>query len=258
MPPDSPEAPILRHIRALLCAALLSVVSTNAFAGGINLSWDDCGAFGTAMKSFACDTNAGADVAVISFTPHWDIDMIALEARIDLQSRGPAIPSWWDVWNAGSCRSNGLVADAIFGGTHCLDPGFSFALIGEYTRDGNRPDFAKILIAAVMPDGASSPVDISHEYYGVRLVIHRSHTVGAGVCAGCLEPVGLALNRVSLAYGPEGSLVQSIETPIDRNFICWQCACGPQADGPGGFSFSYCPVTPTLNRTWGQIKSLYR
>ncbi len=35
--------------------ALALALASPAGAGGINLSWDDCGSFGVAQKSFACN-----------------------------------------------------------------------------------------------------------------------------------------------------------------------------------------------------------
>lgn len=46
---------------ALALCALLGAATARA-QGGINLSWDDCGALGTANQSFACDTNADSSV----------------------------------------------------------------------------------------------------------------------------------------------------------------------------------------------------
>jgi hypothetical protein len=50
---------------ALVIPALTLAFST-AHAGGINLSWNDCGAFGVAEKNFACTTNVSVSALVVS------------------------------------------------------------------------------------------------------------------------------------------------------------------------------------------------
>src|SRR5438876_5543541 len=46
-------------------AFALMLAANLAFADGINLSWDDCGASGATLKTFACDTNSGAPFTLI-------------------------------------------------------------------------------------------------------------------------------------------------------------------------------------------------
>src|SRR5690349_1796199 len=60
----------MRRARALLLAlpALLAVASA-AHAAGVSLRWNDCyGDGGVQNKNFACDTNAGSQTLVGSFT----------------------------------------------------------------------------------------------------------------------------------------------------------------------------------------------
>ena len=45
--------------RVFLALACSLTLATAARAGGINLSWNDCGTFGQNVETFACNTNVG-------------------------------------------------------------------------------------------------------------------------------------------------------------------------------------------------------
>ena len=62
---------------------------------GINLSWDDCGSYGVSNKQFACDTNVGADVLVVSFRVNTPLpDFIGAQAILSVRGSS-ALPDWW-------------------------------------------------------------------------------------------------------------------------------------------------------------------
>src|SRR5207244_4499019 len=51
------------------CDGQPEFVSTQAASGtSFNIRWDDCGAAGTGLKSFACNSNSGFDRAVVTVT----------------------------------------------------------------------------------------------------------------------------------------------------------------------------------------------
>jgi hypothetical protein len=50
---------------------------------------------------------------------------------------------------------------------------------------------------------------------------------------------------------PAGQGDQTVSNTLDRNWVQWQAGAASIAGG--------CPqATPTQNRTWGSVKSLYR
>ena len=245
----------------LISGVLLALAASTAMAGGVNMSWTACGASGAANRTFLCNNNTGAgttssapageNILVVSYQPNFGVpDMAGNDVRIDLQSAdATTLNQWWQLFNAGSCRSSQPSVDvAGFQGT-CTNFWAGQAAggggVGSYTINGNK---AALLIAWATPE--AGPVDNLTEYYSVNVRITDTKTVGSPSCTGCLTGVCLVCNVVSLSYGPSAALVQKIETPLVRNFVTWQ---GGAIAAPG------CPAAvPTQNRTWGQVKSLYR
>src|SRR5262245_55352370 len=66
-------------------------------APGVNLSWDDCGLAGSAVKTFSCDNNAGAPFTLIgSFSPPPNVnEFLGMSAQVSIQSLSPTLPDWW-------------------------------------------------------------------------------------------------------------------------------------------------------------------
>ena len=62
---------------------------------GLNLSWDDCGSHGASNKAFACDTNTGEDVLVLSFKLSDDlVGFLGSQGYVDVRGY-PSLPDWW-------------------------------------------------------------------------------------------------------------------------------------------------------------------
>src|SRR5439155_25286638 len=89
------------------CAALLVLwlaLPTLSRAAGVNLSWNDCGASGTALATFACNTNAGVHTAVASFVPPDGVrELMGVEADVRIESSASSLPDWWR-HGTGACR----------------------------------------------------------------------------------------------------------------------------------------------------------
>src|SRR5262245_1283330 len=100
----------MRIGRTLIIALLATALPTVAIAGGINLSWNDCGLAGSRFRTFTCDDNSGANTLVTSFAPEFDItDAVGWDVRIDLQSADATdLNPWWQMVNAGSCRGSAI------------------------------------------------------------------------------------------------------------------------------------------------------
>lgn len=236
-----------RSLVALLAIGL-TLVSASAHAGGVSLRWDDCGAAGTQVRTFACNTNSGTNTLVASFTPNAPIpDMVGADVRLDIFSDFD-IDDWWQLFNAGSCRNLQPRVDVVgFPGT-CVDFWAGQAAggggIGSYTVDRRR---ASLLMAWATPQ--AGPVDDVTEYYALNIRIDNSKTVGEPACAGCTIPKCLYLSVISIYYGPQGAFSHVLDHATnvwDSNVAYWQ-----------NQPVLGCYVA-TVNRSWGQIKSMYR
>lgn len=234
----------------LITGALLALAASTAMAGGVNLSWNECGTFGTQNATFACTSNTGSNIAYVSYEPNIGVpDMVGNDVAVDLQSASASLDQWWQMFNAGSCRQTALSIDANFlANTNCTDfwANGQSGGIGSYVVNVNR---ARILIFLAVPGSAAAPVAPGTEYYSVKILIAHTKTVGTGACAGCTSPVCLVANIVQCDGNAGGNDFEKIQNPRDRNFVTYQ----------GGAVTGGCPgATPTRSQTWGQVKALYR
>src|SRR5690348_5741047 len=130
-------------------------------AAGINLSWNDCGAFGDASTPLVCTTNIGAITMVVSVRPTVSMPQVgAGSAVIDLQTNATAISPWWDLRAGGGCRPAALTSSFVFTSlTNCADPWMGQAGGGLEFIDAQTtgylyaPNRAQIRIAIGMPTG---------------------------------------------------------------------------------------------------------
>ena len=242
----------------LISGALLALTASVASAGGVNLSWLDCGLAGQQNQAFACNTNLGGvgGTLFLSFSPEPSMpDCVSNTWVIDLQSAAAQLPPWWDMKGSvdpvGRCRDTGFSMNTSFtaGPFSCVDPWVG-AIGGQgttYQAGSNGPNTARIKGTLALPVTSPVAVDAASEYYSSSLIISRAKTVGTPSCAGCLDPVCLVLNEIEV--GGIAS-TQKLTHQRDRNWATWQ---GGQVGGAG------CPLaTPTNKSTWGQVKSLYR
>jgi len=245
--------------RTLFTIASLLLGAATASAAGINLSWNDCGAFGAARQTFACDTNAGPHVLVGSFVAPAGIDsMSGHEVVIDVQSACPVLPEWWKM-RAGFCRAGALGYSFDFtGGTYnCYDywQGGALGLMAMDAPAGNRARI-KAVIALPAGDGLIGPIAEGTEVYSLKAIINSTKTVGLGACEGCQIGTCIIINSINVYQGP--ALRFRLTNPDLRQIVTWQSAQFWYGDfgGPDA-CVDDCPV-PARARTWGQIKSLYR
>jgi len=238
----------------LIAGAMLVLGASIASAEGINLSWTDCGAFGTQNVSFACNTNTGlAGSMVGSFDPPPGVaEFLGLSAQIDITTDQPNLPDWWK-HGSGQCRgTTALSTNFDFtANSNCIDVYAGQAAGGfAYDVGFGTPNRARFRIQCAVPFDNRLPVDPGTEYYAFKANLQRAKTVGTGSCAGCTNPACIVLNEIQLFQPPEAAFDPSITAPLSRNWITWQLPI----TGPPG-----CPLsTPTQGRSWGQVKSLYR
>lgn len=241
----------------LISGALLALAASTAMAGGVGLAWTECnGAGGAKDRVFACTSNTGTNILVVSYIPNAPIpDAVGNDVRVDLQSADVgALNNWWQFFNAGACQSNKPTVDVAGFAGGCYDHWALVAAggggIGSYVVTGNK---AGLLMAWASPEAGA--LDDVTEVYSVNVRITNQRTVGTGNCAGCATDVCLVANVVSVAYGPQGSLSHTIDTNYDgpggnSNVATWQ---GGTVAAPG------CPAAvPTRAESWGRVKALYR
>jgi len=248
----------LRLSCVLLTAASLTTFAAAAHAGtvqGLNLSWNDCGTTGTLLKTFACTSNTltGA-IIVASAVAGTAMDSLdGQESVVTLQTNQPALSAWWGL-NSGGCRGTTSISssfDFTGGPFTCLDAwqgGASGGMDSAPLFDGpNRERFRTI---CAIP--SFTPITGTDEYYFFKLTILGQKSTGNGSCAGCSDGACIVFNSILLTQppsDPQGAFL--ITQPLNREYVEWQTGATGVTGG--------CPAaTPTQNRTWGSVKSLYR
>lgn len=246
----------------LLCGVLLVLGSGVATAArGVNLRWGDCiGDGGSINRNFACNTNTGNHVLVGSFELGQDIlQASGNEVVVDLASAGP-IPQWWSFKNVGTCRTASLSMNFVAPATavNCVDwsSGQSAGGIGAYFIGNVGPSTARLVCALAVPVSALSDLFAGQEYFSYNFVINNQKTVGTGACAGCTTPVCLVFKslKVTTQIAANDRTLEGPTNGTDSFYATWQGGAGVSSVRGTG-----CPAaTPTRNKSWGEVKSLYR
>ena len=235
-------------------------VWTSPGTAQINLSWDNCGAAGTADKVFACNTNSANHVMIASFIAPVGVNLFTSnEVVLDFKSSTDPLPDWWRLRNQtgqlGQCRNGSLSATADFSAaTGCVDQwapaGGGSGGIGTYRVGGPAPgtDLSRVRLTLVFSVTAGSEQVLvpGTEYYAARIAVNSLKTVGTGLCAGCDVPMSVTLNGIRVvqpAGAPGGNIM--LTDPAANRTITWQGGAG-------------APPVSTQASTWGQVKSLYR
>jgi hypothetical protein len=238
----------------ILGSLLLALATSNAAAGGFNLAWNDCGAAGATNRSFACDTNNGDHDFYLSFEPEFAIhQLVGGNPFIDIQAGSPNLPDWWQFKNTFGCRSLNMTAPVITPAS-CADTwkGQEQPAVVAYLVTANTPTLAanqaRIIGSVAIPQSAAVPATPGTEYHLMAIRINSGKTVGAGACSGCATPVCLSFALLTLSEAP--ATTYTLDSALYNSYITWQDG-GATGNGCAG-------ATPALNRTWGQLKSIYR
>jgi hypothetical protein len=246
---------------ALAAALVVALVGAGpaAAAEGLYLTWNDCfqGASATSNRDFACDVNTGIHELYCAFTmPQATDQVIATEVVVDIQHSSATLPDWWQLDEGSGCRRGSLTASVDFQGkTACVDmwqgfpaiEGLQGYIVGEPRGGSNQ---ARIKVATLVQFPNEVSLDATSMYYAVRILIDNAHTIDPSPCAGCAPPACLVLNSILIgraAGAPGGNVFLQTPGPADANWARWQGGAGAN-----------CAAVPVRNRTWGEIKSLYR
>ena len=244
--------------RLLLQVALLALSVAPARAAGINLGWDDCpgGATYSATKTFACDTNTGINILVVSFVAPAGVEaMSANEIVIDFMTAGATIPDWWK-FRTGLCRPASLRLNVDFtaGPFTCYDY-WQGGAVGAISQDTpGSSNWSRIKALSAMPAGSPLITSIPEgtHVYSCKVTINNLNSVGLGSCAGCGVEVCMVLQ--SLRLNQPTPLPQiDLYTPATVRHVIWQGWSNPNPNYG-------CPasIVPVKQRTWGSIKAQYR
>jgi len=237
----------------LIAGALLALTASMATAGGVNLSWTDCGAFGQASRTNACTNNGLKGTLYGSAIAPQPMPLLNGQTGVvDLQTTAAVLSPWW-LMMPGGCVGRTTAASASMDFTadtgNCVDiwagqasPGFN------YNANYGGPNRVRMKATGAVASAVAAD-DVS-EMYIFKISIGGARTVGAGVCAGCLDGACFVLNDQLLTQ-PIGVGDYHISNPILRQHVSWQASGASIPNGcPGG--------TPSKNATWGSVKALYR
>jgi hypothetical protein len=240
-------------VKFLIAVLLLAAAAPAAWAqAGINLFWNDCSETGATLQTFACDDNAGYLVLYVSVVSPQDLPQLAaVEVTLRMRVATGTVPDWW-LTGAGQCRQGAISCsfDPAENASSCADiwqgtPNASvFSILpGDHWQNALLFRGA----AAVQAGSELNVVADGSELEVCRLVIQREKSTGAAGCAGCEIEACLAVNECRLLQaGGLGNV--TLEDPAASNWVVWQ--------GDAGVP---CPQSvPTLNRSWGAVKGMYR
>jgi len=244
----------------VLLAVVLMAPETAYADQGVNLTWSRCygDAGGTANRVFACDTNAGNEVLVVSFELALPLAQASgNEIVIDLISQDDPMPLWWDFKNLGACRMTSLALHTTldFNSVVCTDwaHGVSTGGIGAYDGSSYHIDPSlwnrnrTLKIALAVPLAGLQDLVENTEYFSCYIVLDHRKTIGTGACGGCAGSVCLVLQSFKVTTpAASGDLILFGGTTPGSDMAHWQ--------GSG----ANCNLVPVKNKTWAEVKALYR
>jgi hypothetical protein len=252
--------------RFAACALALLLLPRLAVAGQINLRWSACWGDGGIMnKVFACNTNTGSNTLIGSFIPPQDLHQVSgMRCVVDLAVAGGSLPGWWQFHNAGSCRQNSLSYSIAAPPTavNCVDwdSGQAVGSLVSYTVDLFGPGSARIVGASAAAANFLAELTAGQEYFAFSLILNNQKTVGTGACAGCEFGACLALKGIQLTVPPPANtfdLFIASNGGSDDRLTTWQGGAGVLERKSQ--LYLNCPLaTPTIIRSWGEVKALYR
>jgi hypothetical protein len=248
--------PVRRHVRTLTqvrCGLLLVLASgllaapRPARASELSLSWDRCSAAGVSNKAFICNTNAGADTLVVSYAPPFSLSKVAYaEVYIGVCFQDSSVPPWWQVLSAAGCRSGALTIERAGSGSGCSpiwspDASVTTQIVPGFGTPSN--GFRFVPTVTLLDTALARDFVVGQKYELLRLAVGHSKSVGAGACTGCAIGAKFELVYVRVFNTTGGGWGEGAFSST----VTWQ---EPSTE---------CQlITPVKNRTWGQLKSLYR
>ena len=238
----------------------LSLLALPVDASQLNLRWNACwGDGGIRNRDFACDTDSGAELLVVSFAPPFAMTGVTgMEVKVRLAFAGTSIPAWWQLSAiTGNCRATSLVTQFTppQGSIACRDWAGGFASgLTSYSPGTFGNNFAVILAISQVPTAGAANLVAEQEYFVCGFVIDYAATAGPGACGGCTLGACLGASGIEITQA-NGTTTALIPTSIDDQQVTWQGAAGVGIPSSGPL---FCPgVTAARRSTWGSVKAIY-
>ena len=138
----------------------------------------------------------------------------------------------------------------------CTDwaSGAALGMLATFSAGFGFPNLARVTGSTTVSSDLAADVFAGQEYFSFQLTILNQKTVGAGACGGCNVGACITLRRIWLRTlgGLHDQYLITGAAPGDQigdARVLWQLL------GPS----SSCDVaSPARNRTWGEVKALYR
>jgi hypothetical protein len=240
----------------LLSFALLALTATAASAQ-IFLNADECQSAGRTADILppTCLSNLAAQnrTFVSSYiAPAGVGNFVGATTVLKVVVAGGTVAPWWQM-STGQC-SFGRYDQGSAGGaglSACLE-----AFVGNQAGGNNivsgdgGPD--RVTIVSDWVQDVGSQLTPGSEYYAQFHTLKAIKSTGTGNCAGCELAACIVLDEVQLYQGgiPPGQTFFLRNPSGAPTYVTWQ---GGSVGGAG------CPnATPARNKTWGEVKSLYR
>jgi len=185
-------------LKRIACVLVVLALASSAHASGVALRWSSCE--GTANRNFACDRSTGSELLVGSFDPPGGINqLVGIEVILSIAAADGSVPSWWQMYEAGSCRRSSIgAAFDVSDQAECDDAwnGQATGGIAKYHSGG--PTGVDVLLAAAVPRDQIHGVSSGRTYAAFKLIINHQRSNGSGSCGGCDVPVCITLDAIRL------------------------------------------------------------
>ena len=240
------------HAARVASAVLMMYAWAPAASGGqINFYWNDCLGDGSAEnKTIDCTASNDIVEAIGSFILSSPMpDFVAVEVVAEVCANNTTSPPRWWTFDpaAGACHDGSLSMTFDFSSLanhRCTDP-FDASVVGGLANYVVHDRYARIIGVGAVDASNARALEPGVEYYGFRLALKLDKATGADSCAGCSIPAVIGLISIN-AVGRAGS--QELST----------YAANSQIAAWNGGNYQECYGDAAQNRTWGQVKSLYR
>jgi len=240
-------------------------------AGNVAIRWNDCyGDGGASARNFACNTNSGVEVLVVSAYPSVAMPQLnGVATYIEIVSLSPTVPSWWQFQTSGSlgCHTPNALSESATppaSASSCFNPWNGSESGGaSYSNGVGGPNRGQLRTVHATAGTVSALANT--EIFACRILISHSKTVGTGSCGGCLEGACLGLHQVVMTQ-PLGAGDLSMGWPIPgttSDVVGWQAdVIMPWSATQTASAFwknTTCQLATEAQRpTWGAIKRMYR
>ena len=232
-----------------VCVSLMAGVAGAQDCGGVDLSWNGCGAAGLKDQIFDCSRSDTTALKLYgSFVAPPGLDACA-GYRIRITGWDTGLNPWWD-YGTGGCREGLWSLKSNAPGPSC-NP-VSFALAQEPSFQSYRGEYGGgtgVVFAATAMFLEPQVITEGETYYAFTLILRRP---AQSVCEGCCSRSWLT---ATIEFIQAGGNV----------WLEWSCHCAATWQGGScgvrqvtSASNGGCQPTPTKSSTWGSLKALYR